>query len=63
MTSHRGSDTERLRHELADRLDVLPPRTWEPELLQAVCALLDIYIEGGAANRPASVLHLVSHEQ
>jgi hypothetical protein len=52
-------ETERLRHELADRMRVLPPRDWSPGLIKAITALLDLYIGDQLQERPAVVLQLV----
>jgi hypothetical protein len=52
-------ETERLRHELADRLDVHPVISWSPGFIKAVTALLDLYIGDQLNERPAVVLQLV----
>lgn len=55
-----AAEAEQVRHELADLLDVHPPRDWSDPLLRAVAALLDVYVESGAVNNPpAAVLQLV----
>ena len=40
---HQAFDIESLRHELADRLDILPVEEWSTPLLLAVIGLLDAY--------------------
>ena len=44
MSIDISPETERLRHELADRLDVHPVEDWSPGFIKAVTALLDLYI-------------------
>jgi hypothetical protein len=52
-------ETERLRYDLADRLEVHPVRDWSPGFIKAVTALLDLYIGDQLHERPAPVLQLV----
>jgi hypothetical protein len=51
--------TERLRHELADRLHVQPVISWSSGFINAVTALFDLYIGDQLHERPAPVLQLV----
>jgi hypothetical protein len=60
MSIDLSPGTERLRHELADRLDVHPVRDWSPGFIKAVTALLDLYIGDQLNERPAPVLQLIT---
>jgi hypothetical protein len=63
MTATTGPDmspeAERLRHELADRLDVYPAREWSPAMTRVMISLLDLYIDGEVHDALAPVLTLV----
>jgi hypothetical protein len=59
MSADVSPETERLRHALADRLDVHPVSCWSPGFIKAVTALLDLYIGDQLNERPAPVLQLV----
>ena len=52
-------ETERLRHELADLLDIHPMAQWSPPSLRALIALLELEMCGGINDQPAPVLQLV----
>ncbi|MDX1883040.1 hypothetical protein [Mycolicibacterium sp. 120270] len=57
-TTDMSPETEALRHQLADRLDVHPVSLWSPSLLKAVTALLEVEL-GGGLGEAAPVLKLV----
>jgi hypothetical protein len=52
-------ETERLRNDLADRMDVYEPDDCSPGFIKATTALFDLYIGDQLDERPAPVLQLV----
>jgi hypothetical protein len=63
MTAAQPLELNRLRHQLADLLDVHPMGEWSPVLLRAIIGVLEMRVaEGGLRDAPATVLQLVRNQ-